>query len=198
MPERSENISSVWMSFREGDKEAFAFLYNIYVEALYRYGSKFTNDDDLVKDAIHEVFLDLYLKREKNKTDPQNLKYYLILSLKRNLIKKLAGNRRFVFSNGNKDLLFEPQYSIEKEIIEQEQEAEVNQLIQRFFNQLPSKQKEAIYLRFNQGLDYSQVAELLNISVESARRQVHRAIKTIRELVGSENSVFLMVFFRQL
>ena len=51
--------------------------------------TKLSMNKELVKDAIQEVFLDLYLKREKNKTNPENLKYYLILSLKRNLIKKL-------------------------------------------------------------------------------------------------------------
>ena len=88
--------SLIWESFLKGDKEAFAHLYNLHVEMLYRYGTKLCCDEGLVKDAIQEVFLDLYLKRGKNKTVPDNLHFYLLLALKRNLIKKLKINRKLV------------------------------------------------------------------------------------------------------
>ena len=90
------NVLIVCDSFKRGDKEAFAFFYNLYVDELYRYGTKLCNDEELVKDTIHEVFIDLYLKRENNKTNPENLKYYLILALKRSLIKRLKKNRKIV------------------------------------------------------------------------------------------------------
>ena len=61
--------------------------------------------------------------------------------------------------------------------------------------QLPAKQKEAIYLRFNQSLEYEEVAEILHISVESVRKQVYRAVKTLREILGNESSVILISFF---
>ena len=66
-------------------------------------------------------FLDLYLKREKNKKNPENLKYYLILALKRILIRKFKQNRKMKVGNLEEDFLFEPVYSIEKIIIEKEE-----------------------------------------------------------------------------
>jgi RNA polymerase sigma factor (sigma-70 family) len=49
-------------------------------------------------------------------------------------------------------------------------------------NQLSVKQKEALYLRFNESMEYPEIAKVMNISVESVRKQVYRAIKTIREI----------------
>ncbi|MBT3384964.1 MAG: sigma-70 family RNA polymerase sigma factor [Prolixibacteraceae bacterium] len=185
MVRADSNISIVWESFLSGDKEAFAFLYNLHVDELYCYGTKLSMNKELVKDAIQEVFLDLYLKREKNKTNPENLKYYLILSLKRNLIKKLKRLRKLVHDETN-ELLFEPEYSVEKTIIDRELSVDVKRRVSNALNQLPPKQKEALYLRFNESLEYNEIAEILNISIESVRKQVYRALKTIRELLGHE------------
>lgn len=181
MNDKIRNNQLIWESFKAGNKEAFAQLYNQYVEVLFRYGTKLSRCDDLVKDAIQEVFLDLYQNRQKNTTNPENLKYYLILALKRNLIKKLQRNRKVVEEQIDFELKFEPVYSVESVIIEEEAEEEVKIKISEALNQLPAKQKEALYLRFNESLDYPEVAQLLEISVESARKQVYRALKTLRE-----------------
>ena len=189
-----ENENSIiWKSFLAGNKEAFAHLYNLHVEALYRYGTKLCSDDNLVKDAIQEVFLDLYLKRQKNKTNPENLRWYLILALKRNLVKKLKRNRKLV-DEAECELIFEPEYSIEKAIIENEEEAELNRKVNDVLKNLPVKQKEALYLRYNESMEYPEIAQLLNISVESVRKQVYRALTTIRKKFGKGGLVLFLVF----
>ena len=187
-------IHSTWKNFQSGKREAFAHLYNIYLNPLYFYGTKLCKDEGLVKDAIQEVFIDLYLKREKNKTNPENLKFYLILALKRNLIRKLKKNRKLLRYNSPSELMFEPEYCIEKKIIEQETDNEVSLGVFNALKKLPAKQKEAIYLRFNESLEYNEIAELLNISVESVRKQVYRALKKIRESLGNKTMLFWLTF----
>jgi RNA polymerase sigma factor (sigma-70 family) len=162
--------------------EAFASFYNQHLNTLYRYGTKLCTDEEIVKDAIQEVFLDLYLKREKNKTNPENLKYYLILSLKRNLIKKLKKGRKSAEMNSGYDVSFVSGYNIEQTMIENEEESEKKHRIEFMLNQLPIKQKEALYLRFNESMEYSEIANVMKISVDSVRKQVYRAIQTIREV----------------
>ena len=188
------NVHLIWKSFQAGNVEAFAHFYNIHVEGLFRYGTKFTNDDDLVKDAIQEVFLDLYVNRKKNKTNPENLQYYLILALKRRLIRKIIQNRKFVTEEDLAENLFNPEYSIETAIIENEKDHEISRKLVNSLNRLPAKQKEALYLRYNESLEYKEIAAVLNISVESVRKQVYRALKTIREMLGKEGVLFLLFF----
>ena len=84
-----------WKAFLYGNKDAFAYFYNLYIDDLYYYGTKIMNDEDSVKDAIQEIFLDLYLKRNSSNANLKNLKFYLLLALKRNIIKRLKKNRRF-------------------------------------------------------------------------------------------------------
>jgi len=185
---------ALWERFQTGDQEAFAVLYNQHIEKLYSYGTKICKDEDLVKDALQELFLELFIKRGKIKVAPENLKFYLLLALKRNLIKKLQSNRKMIHGF-NEDIDFEPQYSIEFQLIEQEKDQEINRKVMNALNQLPAKQKEAVYLRFNESLEYSEIAGILEITVESVRKQVHRALKTVRDIVGNESIQIYFNFF---
>ena len=193
MTSEKERINEIWENFLAGDKEAFAEIYNLFVDDLFRYGTKLCNDEELVKDAIHEVFLDLYLTRKNKKVFVVGLKFYLILALKRNLIRKIQRNRK----KENRDIitsdLFETEYSIEEKLISEESFAERNNKLKQAIDQLPRKQKESIYLRYNQGLEYEQVAKILEISVESARKQVYRAIKTIRDCIDDKGMILLLL-----
>jgi len=70
--------------------------------------------------------------------------------------------------------------------MEQEKDEEINRKVSDAIRQLPPKQKEAIYLRYNESLEYEEIATILEITVESVRKQVHRALKTVREIVVNE------------
>lgn len=187
----------VWLRFKDGDKEAFAIFYNKYVDSLYHYAQKFSNDEEMIKDAIQEVFLDLYIKREKNVAGPDNLKYYLLLALKRNLIKKLQSKRRIDRSIRSDERQLIPEFNVEYLLIEKEQEDEIRATLTQALNQLPVKQKEAVYLRFNEALDYPEIAIILGITVESVRKQVYRALKTIRDLLDNKMFTILFHFFKK-
>ncbi|MGV8136831.1 MAG: RNA polymerase sigma factor [Mangrovibacterium sp.] len=184
-----------WSRFKDGDKEAFAIFYNQHVDSLYQYGRKLCKDDDTVKDAIQEVFLDLYMRREKNSVGYENLKYYLLLALKRNLIRKLQTQRRFDDTKVTHDDHTDPEFSIEYLLIEKEQEEEIRIKLANALNQLPEKQKEAIYLRFNETLDYRDIALILGITVESVRTQIYRALKTVRQILDNKTFTILLKLF---
>lgn len=190
MKSGSEQIAEIWGKFLDGDKEAFAEIYNSFVDDLFRYGTKLCVDDELVKDAIHEVFMDLYENRRNKKVFAAGLKFYLILALKRNLVRKIQRSRKSDQRSIVEADLFDTQYSFEEQLISEETDSEMNEKLKVAMDQLPSKQKEAVYLRYNQSLEYEQISEMLGISIESVRKQVYRAIKSIRTCFD-ENGVIL-------
>ena len=52
-----------WNRFIAGDDDAYASLYEEYVQDLYQYGLCFTSDTELVKDCIQDLFVYLYANR---------------------------------------------------------------------------------------------------------------------------------------
>ena len=193
----NDYLTIVWNRFKSGDKEAFAILYNLHIDTLYHYGTKLCKDEEAVKDSLQELFLELFIKREKINIEPENLKYWLLLALKRNLIKKLQAGRK-ICHQFNESADFEPEYSIELQIIDMENDTENNTKVLKALNHLPAKQKEAIYLRFNESLEYADIAIILGITVESVRKQVYRALKSIRDLIENESiKVLFSLFFKK-
>jgi len=184
----------VWLRFQTGDKEAFAILYNLHVNSLYSYGTKLCKDEEAVKDALQELFMDFYLRRNKLILDQEKLKFYLMLALRRSLIKKMEAGRKLVHQI-HEFTEFQPDYSIEFQMMEREKDEEVRQKVVNALNQLPAKQKEAIYLRYNESLEYPEVAKILHITVESVRKQVYRALKTIKEIIDNQSITILFSFF---
>lgn len=75
-----------------------------------------------------------------------------------------------------------------------EQDEETRRKVVEALNQLPARQKEIIYLRFDEAMDYPAIAiaKLLGITIESVRKQVCRALKTVRELL--DNKLFTILF----
>lgn len=71
---------------------------------------------------------------------------------------------------------------------------EITQKIRIAINTLSSKQKEIIYLKFEEELEYADIARILNISIDSARTQLYRAIKSLRKLLDPENFNIFILF----
>ena len=88
----------VWDEFIRGNEAAFIFIYDKYFDTLFKYGSQFTADRGLIKDAIQDVFLELINKRRKL-SSTNSIKFYLFKSLKRSVFHQLKRNRRLEFND---------------------------------------------------------------------------------------------------
>ncbi|MGF1924500.1 MAG: RNA polymerase sigma factor [Bacteroidia bacterium] len=168
----------LWVSFIDGDDKALNTLYNNFVDVLYAFGLRFTDDVDLVKDSIHDLFVDLY-KYRKTLSRDVNVKSYLFTALKRKIC--LALKKKAIRENH----VFEPTFflssNIEDQIISDEEQSILIAKLRKQIALLPSRQKEAVYLRFNSELAYEEIASIMDISLDTCRTLVYRGIKQLRE-----------------
>lgn len=181
------NIDFLWKSFLNGDDKCFSIIYQQHIERLLSYGKKLSSDTGLLHDCIQEVFIDLFLKREKLGGNIKNLKSYLFVALRNALIKKIIRSKKFEQLDVEKskdELVFDIEYSFQDKLIEQEISTEIKDKLWEAINKLPSKQKEIIYLKFEEEMDYPEISDILNISVESARKLLYRALLSLREKVA--------------
>jgi RNA polymerase sigma-70 factor (ECF subfamily) len=65
----------------------------------------------------------------------------------------------------------------------QDLDEEKKKLLSDAMLSLTERQKEAIYLRFNRGLEYEEISFLLNLNYQSSRALIHRAIEKLREII---------------
>ena len=102
-----EQTQQLVSRFCAGDDQAFAKLYDLYVQMLYNYGLKLTSNQELLKDCIHDVFMKVYSKRGE-KAGINNLASYLIISLKNRLFDEF---RRQTFTSEDAVEDYEFRYS---------------------------------------------------------------------------------------
>ncbi len=136
-------------------------------------------------DAIHDVFYKLCINfRSLSKLD--NLKFYLFRSLKNRLIDIQRTNREFAgtLSQDNylyENLKFEFNVSIEDELIKREDLKAIKQKVEEVLSTLTDRQREIIYLRYIHEYDYEQIAQLLNITIESARNLISKSLTKLKK-----------------
>jgi len=197
----TDPIQLLWQSFLKGDDRSFAAIYQHFGQSLLSYGCKFNVEREMVKDALQEIFTDLYLKRDHLHVNIDNLKGYLFTALKNNLLKKILKKKKTGFDaieTAKPELRFEIEYSFQEQLIQMEISKETTKKLHQAIEALSSKQKEIIFLKFEEELDYREIAGILNITVESARKQLYRALKSLRELLDPKTiQLFLHLFSKK-
>ena len=83
----------LWNKFKSGDDIALSLLYGLYINQLYSYGLKISNDEYIVKDCIQETFLNLVDKRQMLLIS-EKTHLYLFKSLRNKIIEELRSHTR--------------------------------------------------------------------------------------------------------
>ncbi|MGN6420260.1 MAG: RNA polymerase sigma factor [Pseudobacter sp.] len=170
-----------WKQIRTGNKQALFDLYNNTYFHLVRFGLKITANDELVKDCVTQLFLQLWDKHQRL-NEVQQVRAYLFTSLKRMLIDKLvyySKTDKAIHKLTDKELSEELPY--EEIIIRVQHDEELREKLHRAIEQLTPKQKELIRLMFFEGLTYEQVAATTELSIKTAYNTIYNAIKILRK-----------------
>lgn len=171
---------ALWTQLRLGDEEAFSSLFERYYSTLVNYGKTLMTGEDRVKDCVQDVFVDIWSYRHKL-NEAIVVKAYLLSSVRKRIAR--LHHREHIFSNikhiDSLEFLFD--FSIEDRLIADETTAKKVEQLNKSINQLSDRQKEAIYLRYHQGLTVEQVAEVLNLNYQSTKNLLHRAILQLRK-----------------
>ena len=176
--------SLLWKDFKKGNHEAFHAVYKNHVQTLYKYGCNFTQDKALVKDCIHDVFIDL-VKYRSALGATNNIKLYLFKSLKRKIVKSLYKRKRFKALE-KEDIAFRYDASAEDEIVEDISTQTRSKKLIAAMVFLSPRQREAIYLKFVSNLSYEEISILLEINYQSARNLIFRGVEKLRAALPKE------------
>lgn len=185
--------ADIWKHFIDGEEWALVFIYSEYAEKLYRYGLKFTSEITYIEDSLQDLFSELIKNRKRlGKTD--NIFFYLMKSYKRKLLRKIQTEKKFVSKDFFEKYPFDFTCSIEQQYIMNEISAQKSKILLKALNDLTPRQKEAIYLRYTKEMNYVEIAELMDISLEACRNLISKAVSALQKLISKEKIDSLMLF----
>jgi RNA polymerase sigma factor (sigma-70 family) len=132
----------------------------------------------------------------------ENIKAYLIISLRRELMHRLDKARK---ENTNEEI-FNLQFSFSPEdfLISSEQNQENTHLLSKSMEGLTDRQREVIILRFYHNLEFAEISQVLEMNVQSVRNLLFRALEKIRKDMSDQGvtgignvEMFLWLVFGQ-
>lgn len=135
---------------------------------LHRVATNLLNDQSEAEDAIQDTFCNLW-SRDLPETSEET-RYKLFAVLRNVCLNKLRSKHRFSPITDNIIIPDEDQY---------EESERIKGLL---FKSLTPLQTKILQMIVSDEMDYEEVAERLELSVESVRTNVYRARKKMREL----------------
>lgn len=124
-------LQEKWLQLKGGDGDALKFLFDRYANDLYNYGTKFTQDTDLVKECVQEIFVTVW-NRRGFLGEPVNVKNYLLKSYRRLLFKQLGTRQNYaVYSETAANYSFQVELSAEERLIAQERRSAARERLER-------------------------------------------------------------------
>ncbi|MBV7529221.1 RNA polymerase sigma factor [Chitinophaga sp. sic0106] len=176
------NDNELWQLLLAGDDHSFQQVYRSHFSMLYEYGMRFSEEEDFVKECIQQLFVKIWTNKNSLAATTK-IKPYLLFSLRAIIYNKFRDEKRRRINNLEDDYDFELEFSPEAAYIEREVNEKKLAALQAAMEQLTPRQKEIIYLRYYQELDYKEIASIMDVSVKGAYKLSARSLEALREIM---------------
>lgn len=171
----------LWDEFRTGDENSYARLYKEYVNVLYHYCTQFSPDKPLIKDCIHDLFVELW-KNRLTIGSTTSVRYYLMASIKRKLVRHISALQK---NTSSEDIPLEYHHiytdSCESALIGNEDVSATNYHLGSAMGHLPRRQREAIHLKFYLNMSNEEISTSMGINIQSVYNLVFGALLNLKK-----------------
>lgn len=184
MPEeKTKHIGILSKALQTRNKEALEFIHTHYYHRIRSYVSGSVGSGQDAEDLTQEVFVELSRKNGQIK-DIDNPEAYLF-GISRNIINQYARKKKKSVKTIPIIPINEPNTykTAKKDPFERILLSERKQIIEEAVQKLPPKSREAIKLRFIDGLNNKEASEKEECTKEVFCRRLYEGIKILRKIV---------------
>jgi RNA polymerase sigma factor (sigma-70 family) len=175
------SCQKVWKELQEGDLQALRSLFLRHHDHLFDYGMQVSSDRFLVEDCIHNLFYRIWDSRE-SLGEVTSVRSYLWISFRRELFRASNSNEPEFLTNTIQS--YTPESGLETELMiageEQQQKREWDTTLETALNKLSHRQRQAIYLKYFNGMGYDEIQQIMSINYQTARNYICSGIKVLK------------------
>lgn len=168
---------------RRGDEKAFEQLIDHFTPALYKVVRRMASDDLEAQVIVQETFLRLWRGLGSLSDDRPFLPYLVTIAL--NIGRDQWRRSRFLdFSGltGAEENLPADEISPEDQVTNQE----LLSRLARAVANLPGAYRAVIAMRYDAEMSYQEMAQALNLPINTVRTHIHRAKAALRQALEKE------------
>lgn len=177
---------------REGNETAFAELYEHTYPAFYRYVYYFLKDQDVISDALQEIYISIYKNISHLKMDrllyswAKQIAYHVCCDF----AQKMKNEREGLVRLSDDDVIDRLAVRSEGDEFQQVYDRDTAAQVRQALADLPVATRQAFLLRYENGLKLEEIADFMNISLATTKRYILSARKALQErLAHLQNQV---------
>ncbi len=172
---------------KEGSSEAFDEIYERYWLKLYCEAYRRLRSEDDAKDLVQDLFFTLWIKKEVLVVK-KSLGAYLFTAVKHRILNFIAANAiKAEYLESLSMVIRNSENSQYDKIIADDLEV----FLDRRINNLSPKVKEVFLLSRKENLSVKEIAIKLNVSDQTVKNQLTKALKDLRSYIESISTTFL-------
>jgi RNA polymerase sigma-70 factor (family 1) len=156
------------------DRHAFEIIYNRYVSKLYLSAYSILRDEDLCKDLVQEVLVQLWIRR--GESNIITLKSYLFTAVRYKVLKAVKLNaRKTIIEEGELERI--AGFTPDKDKLTED---DISRLLDQGIAELPEKCREIFILSRKEYLSNKEIADRLGIATKTVENQMTIALRRLR------------------
>ena len=185
-----KEFDKIWLEIKQGREKAFYTLYVLLFPSIIRYVRQTVKDLLLAEDIVQDVFIKLWCERESIHITG-SIQAYIYKAAHRTSINRLK-HQATAKNSVNKTISEEEwqfirdTYQVNDFIIENLERDDLATMISQEIDHLPDKCREVFVLSRHDGLNHVEIAQRLNISVNTVRAHIYHALEVIRKKLAEE------------
>ncbi|HUV52096.1 MAG TPA: sigma-70 family RNA polymerase sigma factor [Dehalococcoidia bacterium] len=173
------DVRSLVEKAADGDIEAFGELYGIYLDRIYRYVFYQVRDKATAEDLAEEVFLKAWEGISKFKWKGPPFQAWLYRIARNHIIDYFRTKRQQV-------PLDEELTADDKEPEQEADDKQTQRMLSKAIFSLPEQQRQIIILKFVEGMENCEIAQVLRKSEGAIRITQMRALTALRRKLDKE------------
>jgi RNA polymerase sigma-70 factor (ECF subfamily) len=169
----------LWSRIQSGDTGVFEILFQKYHASLCLLSKRYTKDMASARDIVQALFIHLWEKRASIIIEV-SLRAYLYRAVRFNSIRYLENDRKIgIRTEEMPEMTHDPEFFDNIEYIE------LQRVILDTIESLPEQCRKVFTLSRNENLKYTEIAEVLQISVKTVESHISKALKILHENLRS-------------
>lgn len=165
---------------KQQDHGSFTEIYKRYWAVLFRHARKMLSDDDEAGDIVQDIFTLLWTKALEIEIS-SSLSSYLYSSVRHKVFTRMNRSKlKAAHLDSLEDFIEKGVYSTDEWLQEKELTASIESEVAR----LPRKMREIFELSRKEHLSYQQIADRLQITDHTVRKQISNALKVLKTKFG--------------
>jgi len=176
---KKTDLSELWNEACTGCHKAYEKVHRQLYPSLFCYMRGLVGDEQVANDLLQDMFVRLWMKKSEI-GGIANVKAYFFTAA-RSIAFNFLKREKSIGKRLDELAFIDVQISAEELITQKETSQKLKRTLNSALDKLPVRQREILYLKYYENMDYDQIVSVTGIKYQSVVNHIYRAVQTLRE-----------------